>query len=775
MAILLDVPAVTRTAIAYGPDDLQLGPSILDVPVVGRQAVAYGARITNPTSIVAAAAGTTQTPDLAMSLWDEANTTQIAASIKRVLGSLNWQDDPLAVGEGTFEVPTRNDAERTAADALTPGRVVRITYRGQPAWPARILAPQNDVELARLQGDLRRTIRIADMRSMLQDVKVNPANGVGARPTSELRTISWAGPEFDDSDWANAIEQQIVVSYSWVVPNTDPPWFTPWLPPDGWPVSETPVITTSYTRTLAAQRGLLREAYTVPTDGWYQMWVAAFFGAKIYVDGLKVGEGQPEPANMWLEPFVTEPFYLTAGEHIFAVDLTKPSLPDVSFAPGTLGTVNLEHCMAFNLHRLDQGDQTVIGDDTVVLKSNAGWKRLHAPSVEPCPTFGRWFWLLCQEGIARDALPATLVRTFSDTHDSNGVPWPNTGPVTLRTSDDYDAVVAQAEELGYRVRFGYSGLTLNAYAPDSAGARTGVDVSQLRREREVRRQRPNRLVVSWRGGQTVVEDVAAQTAVGRVIEDDLQLADVETEEQAVGIAEAKLAAWASADQSVRIQVDPSPAAAAVAPYVAYRPLDYVNLSVSEEAQVARHTVTEDRTGQATIVPTLYTRSESQMRALDAKLARGITGTLGGESRTATPTRWLDSGISGGFAVRFNIAPFSTSNIVSYTEDPEKGRSDSERFDRPVRLTRLTFGAIGEVTETVTVSMMKNGAKIDELFLLPGINNTVWLAMHHSFRANDELWFRVDDAGAGAAIIGIYVVAVPASPAQVKPTGRLPWN
>lgn len=774
MAIDVDTPLVLSEPVAFGPT-VQLGASVFDVPLVDRAPVVYGGTLVTASALAAAEVGY-DTPELAMSLWDDDNATLIDADVTRVRGSLSFLDDPLSVGVGSVEVLAGSTDEVTAADTLSFGRIGRISFRDQPAAPVRILGPDTTVEQSRDHGDLRRKIRLADLRSLFEEVKVQPRNGPGARPTGEQRTVSWASPEYDDSGWLPAVERQIVVSYSWVVPNTDPPWFTPWLPPDGWPVSETPVISTTTTRTHAADRGLLRRTYTVPSDGWYQVWCAAWWKGIVYLDGYKIGEGNDFPADMWQEPFLTEPFYLTAGEHVFGVELSKPALPDVSWAPGTLGTINSEMSMAFNLHRLDDGANTIIGNSTVVMKSDRDWKRLHAPAVDPAPTFGRWFWIFCTEAIARNALPSLLTRTFSDTHDSNGVPWPNTGPATVRTSDTYEQVVQQMQELGYRVRFGYSGLTLNAYAPDSAGTSTGVTVPTVRRERTQRRPRTNRLLVSYRDGQFEVEDAAAITAAGKAIEDELQVADMEYQ-RAYDYAQGQLARFALEQQSVQVEVNMALSEADAAPYTAYRPLDRVNIAAAEGVEVARIRIAEDRAGKAKLTPDLYAAPESAERRLSSMLQRGIPGTINGGAQTSTPTRWLRSGISGGFAVRYNIAPFSTTGEpVTYSPGPPPvGRSTPETFDRPVRLTRIKLGSVGTVTSTVYVSLMKNNAAVDSLFLLPGIYNTEWLAMHHYYSAGDELWFRVDDAGAGAYLLRAAVVAVPASPAQVKPTGRLPWD
>lgn len=775
MAITLDTAAVTRTAIAYGPDELQLGNTPLDAPLVARQAVAFGGSLVSDAAIEAALAGF-EGPELSCSLWDEDNATLIAADVTRVRGSHSFLDDPLAVGDGRLTVPTRNTSEETAADALSFGRVLRWQYRGQPAYPTRILAPETAVEQARLEGDRRRTVRVADLRSLFEEVKVAPLNGEGARPTGEQRTFSWASPEYDTSAWALAVERQIVVSYSWVVPNTDPPWFKPWLPPDGWPVANTPVISTTTVRSHAAQRGLLRTTYTPAQAGWYQLWCAAWWHGRIYLDGYKIGEGEEFPADMWQEPFLTEPFYLSDDPHVFGVELSKPELPDVSWAPGTLGTINSEMSMAFNLHYLDDGASTVIGENTVVLRSDrTNWRRLHNPTVDPAPTFGRWFWRLCTEAQGRDAMPAGVTRSFTDTHDSNGRVWPNTGPTTVRTADTYEQVLAQMQELGYRARFRYSGLVLDAFAPDSAGTHTGVEVETVRRERSKSRPKANRLRVNYASGQFSVEDTAAIAAAGKAIEDELQLADEKDYLRAYTTAQAQLEILAAGAESLTVAPNPAPAAAATAPYVAYRPLDWVKVNATDEAQVARIRVSEDEAGKALLTPDLYSAPESTSRRLTTRLARATPGTIGGGAQTSTITRWLDSGIRGGFATRYTISPFSTREVVAFAADEERGRSSAEKFDRPVRLTRLKLGSVGTVTSTVTVAVMKNAAKVDEMFLLPGIHNTEWLAMHHYFAAGDELWFRVDDAGAGAYLLGVQVVAVPASPAQVKPTGRLPWD
>ena len=114
--------------------------------------------------------------------------------------------------------------------------------------------------------------------------------------------------------------------------------------------------------------------------------------------------------------------------------------------------------------------------------------------------------------------------------------------------------------------------------------------------------------------------------------------------------------------------------------------------------------------------------------------------------------------------------------MSYTDDPLKGQSTAEIFSRPVRLTYIKLGQLGNLTSAIQVIMLKNGAQIDvSMYIAAGEFTSTWLAMNHTFQANDQLSFRLVDKGVGGGQLSVQVWAAFASVEDVQPVGRLLWE
>lgn len=780
MPTTLDMPLLVRDAGASGPDVVQFGPSTIDLPVVARQAVAFGPTITRPAAVLAP--GVATPPDITVELWDDTNSTQLDADVGGILGTREWDDDPLDLGQAQLAVPTRHSAEVAAADELAADRVLRFRLHDQPAF-AGLIRRSMTIETAKLPGDRRRTVYADDLRCILDDAGIRPAAGTLPSP---LRTFNWGSPEYDTSSWPFAHVQQTVTSFSHQIPNTQPPWFTPWLPPDGWPNIFTSIIAPRPQRSLAARTALFTRTWTPTATGLYHFWIAAASRIKRFMlNGIDIPgtENAPE-VNAWIVPF-TATVPLTAGIPVkIGIEVEKDALPSLAGFPGTLPAWQTQHILSGLVYFLPQGNRTVLTDSLIRLRTDGTWRVLDNPSEYPAPTHGRIVRQLVTEAQNRVALPSQLELGFDDDFDSNGEAWEPGREIAVRLTDRVWQYLAQSHSRGYSSRMRWAGLTLDCYNPGSEGAATGISLTGsnalVRLERHRREKRPNVLWVEWGGGPSFeVVDTAGVAADSRRIEASISLADLRDRSAAVATARAELTRIRAGGQSVQADTRPARTALGVAAYGGYRPLDRVELPGSEPAQVRRIWVREeDTSGRAVARPDLFSRSEMEADRVAAMLERGVPGTVDGQARTATPSRWPELGIVAGFVQRYPIAGFGQTTLVTEDENPERGVSTEDDFEAPVRLCWISMKLLRPpVSGWVVVEMRRDGGTLLQMFAGPGDFSTVWFAQQWTFRENQALNFALISKGEGdpaAFGLQVKVIAVYAAPERVRPTGRLPW-
>jgi hypothetical protein len=187
-------------------------------------------------------------------------------------------------------------------------------------------------------------------------------------------------------------------------------------------------------------------------------------------------------------------------------------------------------------------------------------------------------------------------------------------------------------------------------------------------------------------------------------------------------------------------------------------------------------VSEDSNGFVGLSFELDSASEQDADRIAAMLQRGVPGALAGLSKVATPSRWLADGGTSGLVQLYRVDGFSQGELVDYTEDPLKGQSTAEVFQRPVRLTYIKLSQLGTLTSAIEVIMLKNGAQLDvSMFISAGEFTATYLTMDHTFQANDQLSFRLVDKGAGGGQLQVQVWAAFASGEDVQPVGRLIWE
>ena len=714
-------------------------------------------------------------PAISVQLFDTNNASAISTPTT-ILGSRKWQDSLDSISQGKIAMPYGTAADISATAGMTLGRHLRFTLGTTLAWTGRIVSTQV-VETDIKDSDKVFEVTCLDVRSILDRATVYPQNGLGKIPASDLRTFAWYSAEGSTTGWSTATPRSYAMSLAWRTPNTQPEWFEPWLPPDGWPIGSTIPIQGFVGRIAAAdvRTTLFKKTFTVASDGLYDLWLAMFSGGRVYVDGIQLYDSK-EYSDSWRSPWRAM-IDLTAGAHVFAVELNHIAGPDLSALPGTLATVNREHCFALNLHSI-QSPQTVLTASTLVMASDTSWSALDNPAVIPNPTAGTVLITLINEAIARGSLPAGFTVGFSATVDSDGLGWPALDVFTVRVGDTIWDVCQQLQDLGYEFGMRAAGLTLDAFAfgrggSSDAGLELGVNLQAVTRDK--RPPQPNTLICTYSGGQFVSSD-AAQVALFGIIEAAFSIADVRDLASAQAVAAAQLELFAARTQSLSV----SAIYAGDIPYLNYRIGDtitlYKNSFAFERLRLKTLDVSEDSNGFVGLSFELASASETDADRIGQMLKRGVPGALAGLSKVATPSRWLADGGTSGLVQLYRVDGFSQGELVSYTEDPLKGQSTAEVFQRPVRLTYIKLSQLGTLTSAIQVIMLKNGAQIDvSMYIAAGEFTSTWLAMDHTFQANDQLAFRLVDKGAGGGQLSVQVWAAFASGEDVQPVGRLLWE
>jgi hypothetical protein len=398
--------------------------------------------------------------------------------------------------------------------------------------------------------------------------------------------------------------------------------------------------------------------------------------------------------------------------------------------------------------------------------------------VIPNPTAGTVLITLINEAIARGSLPAGFAVGFSATVDSDGLGWPALDVFTVRVGDTIWDVCEQLQNLGYEFGMRAAGLTLDVFAfgrggTSAAGIEAGVNLQAVTRDK--RPPQPNTLICTYSDGQFVSTD-AAQVALFGIIEAAFQIADVRDLASAQAVATAQLELFAARTQLVSV----SAIYAGDIPYLNYRIGDtivlYKNGAGAENVRLKTLDVSEDSNGFVGLSFELASASEQDGDRIAAMLKRGVPGSLAGLSKVATPSRWLADGGTSGLVQLYRVDGFSQGELVDYTEDPLKGQSTAEIFQRPVRLTYIKLSQLGTLTSALEVIMLKNGAQLDvSMYIAAGEYTSTYLTMDHTFQANDQLSFRLVDKGAGGGQLQVQVWAAFASGEDVQPVGRLPWE
>ncbi len=700
--------------------------------------------------------------DITAELWDETDSELV-----EVLDT-SWdrevKDAVTNLGTGSLTLPNYTTAEQATVAQLTAGRHIRYKYRGRTPISQRIDTSSRSTGTT--PGEARKTVTTADKRVVLSHPTVKAAFADNPKVLVESRPFNCFCPEYDDSGWDDATVVQTVTSWSWEIPNTDPPWFEPWTPPKGWASLHTPVIQCRTGVEMPAGSWPARKTFADLAAGWYMIQLAAFDRCELYLQGVKFAESGGEPQDGWQVPLEVV-FYWHGGDLVVGILVERYDNAAVT-APGTLGNFRKRSLTALALFELPDGASTIVTPDLKIGHTDDEWKVLDFPGSLPAPTAGVIMDTLVTEAKADKTLGSYVTVGFTGEDDSNENSWVPTGGVTFADTDDYNDVVNQFREMGFWFRFSDEGYTLEGFNPASPGTGVPVEVSGVT-VHDVE-EPPNQLLVKWERSRFLYPGSDTLTSIRREV---LELGHVTSAQEALIAAAARMeqieARGSRMDATVELV-----GADEGGLYDGWRPGGWITVPGEGDVFVESVTLSENDAGNAQCRVELSSPGQVTEQRLGERLARVAPGS--GAARSAS-IKWVDNGFSAGFVQEESISPFSQGEVVTETEDAERGRSTAHVFDVPTRISLIRITAVGAPTESqgIQVEVRKNGVAIEPTLFLPeDTHHAVYLPDGLVFMPNDELTVATTETSDGAGLLSVQFHAGVAQPGVVRPQKTLSW-
>lgn len=260
---------------------------------------------------------------------------------------------------------------------------------------------------------------------MMEWALIRPANGLGSYPIEDVRLFSWPSPQFDDTDWDDA-----VLTGNPGVPDDFPDTIGgPWI----WGPSGTPDF-------APGGSVYLRHTFTVASETDALIYASADNWGNLKIDGqdtMRMGGENPNvgAAGTYRHTF-TQSIRLSAGEHTIACSAFNKGSP-LSTDPGANhGGVRVLIC-PYN------SDGTV--NTTVIEETSADWKALEVPPNDrPGMTFTEAVLIALTESQAIGKL-TYIVPDFDEDSDSYGAPIDEdqVGDLSTKTGNDIGTFLSE--------------------------------------------------------------------------------------------------------------------------------------------------------------------------------------------------------------------------------------------------------------------------------------------------------------------------------------------
>lgn len=715
-------------------------------------------------------------------VWDALNTTKMSDAYQ--IESSGQVDD---VWSDTGLITITIGADDEAAEHVADGNHLRAYLGTQLVHTARIEAPIDIVRVDPLQSKLTITLKCRGHIAIMEEALIGPFGGPDAKPQSPERPHKWSSPETDISGWLDVTILYDELAAPWVEPQTDPPWFAPWYTPvgmsdpaaqwmgsrpidpeDGHPVGECPFVAD----------------VELENAGLYRMEIAVDDGHDTDVNGMAVASGAESPGDSFVTATIVT-LEMSAGSQrigILGKNFERPATPAV----GTFGGPNVLR-VAFAMYYLPDGENTVLSDELVVLRSGPGWKTLAYPSVLPAPTDGAVIMKHVAEQQADGALVGVTLG-FDAEVDSGNDPWPQNGAQSFQVDDDDLLTMLQtmhnAGRIDYRMDRESLRLDVWKFGQTSAHPAEWTVGTGLQRMTEQTQRGARSLRVRHRKGRFVLGTGFPQRS--------LKLADLD-EDAAREVGQRHLDALIAAASSFEVELELGADAVGTeqAPYGAGGPRPGDSPKVSGDRMRMERCVTSiDAAGWPTFKPVFETRAQGAAERSQIALARATSGTLNGRSRSATPVDGLSRGIVAGFAERAETITFTQVMLTPLGLESVFDVGAPRKWERRVQIHRIdlmqfvppqTVPTVAHLVRsgplgTETVATLELPVGFFRVTVLPAYLYVGELdAIHLVVASHDTAVDDPDDVESDARWLSFACNAVFAGPAAVKPPAvDVPW-
>lgn len=492
---------------------------------------------------------------------DDAN---LVASLTLTSFARNWQDVLSESGSGGLSF---QNYDATLANFVDDGDdVVVLKYRGERAL-ALLIENKERVTKARTRVEELTTYTGRGHMAIFERGLVWPAGGEGRLPAEDDRPFNWTSPEFDDDAWVppsilGTVEEAINLAE--LLFGTDPSEFSVdpalfinlfWAPGADWLNT---IVGDCY----------FRQTITVPQERRYLVALITDDEGELYIDG------QPITSTTGYNALgvTTAEVDLSAGTHVVSGHVSN--FDNTVLYPGVFNGGKF----GFGVWTINLAGQA----DVLVAQGQPGEMVMVAyPPEPPGMTVGQVIRLVLEENQARGYL-LSIVLNFTDTHDSDGIPWPVTADIATKTGTDLYTFLQELSQTHCDLWMDPGGFTLNAYVIDGRGSDLSADVEitgptagpatgNIVTYTETGEYHPiGAFLIRWRNGWAKRENAASIAAYGRR-EALIEIGAPTSIDEVYRVADRQFAYFA--DPRTEIGTTQYPIAATDTAYTAFRPGD----------------------------------------------------------------------------------------------------------------------------------------------------------------------------------------------------------
>lgn len=572
--------------------------------------------------------------------------------------------------------------------AATTGynRMLRYWLRGELV-ACGLIEPRDDQTISP-QEESGETVVLGGRGSLavLDDDVIEPWK-LAWGPDMQAHRMSFAHPDYDDSAWGPPYVKALAGS-------TTPHW-TGY--PRGWNDPAAAWISGPLGSTFHAPDGTtyIRRAFTLTSTTQYALFWTGDNSADLYLDGIPIATIQN-----W-QQLQRVDMRLSAGDHVLAVKVQNFPQP-----------INNPTGFLFTMWKV--GGRGSL--DSVVLRtsSSTAWKVLQFPSTTPGWPLGKIinYFLDLRETHGGRA----IARTFTDTTDSAGAPFPVVTDMTISCGPSPFQLMQQLAESYVDVKMAPGSWTLSVWNKGTKGRVLGIDLTNDALEADAcltnlrHRSSPpiaTSLVVRWRDNW--LKRTVAPPAGHERRAKHLQLPQIPTSAGAAALADTLLSIYAL--EQVELSASVHPRNAAQVPGIAIVEGDTVNMPDRDgtltAVRVQSWTASTQRDGRVELSVEAGDLVAHKAERIEAWLQRLSDGAIEGRSYQALPNRG-DTFPYSAATVQLTPIMFRRPAWVTATEsDPYPVDNFSMIIDAQAQL------GTGEAVQgaDVTVNVLVNGVSI----------------------------------------------------------------